>query len=328
MGGLGWPCIWSGAGLSGSVVSERADKLLDAGDDLRLRHVLQLKLVNHEFAGGGGAGLGHTDIDAIGFAHLPRAVSIQNRIIKFQRNAQLARANRIARYNRAIIGLTSVTDSYVILCVEKRQNNTKGRQGFQRTHGLSKLREYAIWNGIKQRCHNANFSAYEKYGGRGITMCDEWRESFEAFYRDVGPRPSPQHSVERDDNHRGYEPGNCRWATLAEQADNKRRTIRIDGKTLNQIAAETGIPVTTIRGRHYQGNADRVRAPGALTRRDAATMNKGAANGQAKLTEDGVRAMRSMRAQGMQLKDIAPKFGVSKSLVGLICRRERWGWLD
>lgn len=76
------------------------------------------------------------------------------------------------------------------------------------------------------RCFYPANPAYARYGGRGITMCDAWRDSFESFLRDIGPRPSPEHSLDRYPNNDGhYEPGNVRWATRTEQSNNKQSTV-------------------------------------------------------------------------------------------------------
>lgn len=89
-------------------------------------------------------------------------------------------------------------------------------------HGESRVntREYRIWRIIKSRCTNTRLRSYAAYGGRGIQMCREWAESYERFLADMGRSP-PGTSVDRIDNSRGYEPGNCRWATREIQAHNK-----------------------------------------------------------------------------------------------------------
>lgn len=92
------------------------------------------------------------------------------------------------------------------------------------------LRDHPLWhryNGIKARCHNANHSRYKDYGARGIAMCERWRNSFAAFIEDVGPQPSPKHTLDRIDNDKGYEPGNVRWATSKEQSRNTSRNVYI-----------------------------------------------------------------------------------------------------
>jgi hypothetical protein len=96
------------------------------------------------------------------------------------------------------------------------------------THGCAKKHdrrpEYGIWSGIISRCENKNLERYPDYGGRGISICEKWRNSFAAFLADVGDRPSPDHSIDRYPNNDGnYEPGNVRWATREQQAQNKRK---------------------------------------------------------------------------------------------------------
>lgn len=86
--------------------------------------------------------------------------------------------------------------------------------------------EYRVWTGMLARCSNDALKSYPRYGGRGIKVCDRWQEDFKNFYDDMGPRPSEIHSIDRVDNDGNYEPGNCRWATQAEQCANKSEPSR------------------------------------------------------------------------------------------------------
>lgn len=83
------------------------------------------------------------------------------------------------------------------------------------------MREYRIWKGIKTRITNPNATDYNNYGAQGITMCEEWLNSFENFYKDMGPCPK-NYSIDRIDGNKGYEPSNCRWASAKTQAENRR----------------------------------------------------------------------------------------------------------
>jgi hypothetical protein len=109
-------------------------------------------------------------------------------------------------------------------------------------HGKRSDPIYAIWCSMIRRCHEPKCKSYAYYGARGISVCPQWRNSFSAFYEYVGDRPSPKHSLDRIDNGKGYEPGNCRWATVYEQAQNTRN---------NKLNAEKVIDLR----KRYKGGA-------------------------------------------------------------------------
>lgn len=127
----------------------------------------------------------------------------------------------------------------------------------KRTHGQTKTPEYRIWTNMIVRCTNPQDENYHNYGGRGIRMCDAWADSFEAFYRDMGPRPSPQHSVDRIDNDGNYEPGNVQWSTASQQGRNRRTThfVTVDGISMSLIEAaeRSGTPYKVVLSRVHSG---------------------------------------------------------------------------
>lgn len=110
-------------------------------------------------------------------------------------------------------------------CLNREIARDRGK--ISKTHGDSHrgqlTKEYRAWMGMKTRCLNPKNSGYKYYGGRGITICERWLNNFENFLLDVGRAPSSKLSIDRIDNNGNYEPGNCRWATLLQQNQNKGR---------------------------------------------------------------------------------------------------------
>jgi hypothetical protein len=102
--------------------------------------------------------------------------------------------------------------------------------------GMGGSTEYRIWANMRDRCMRKKCPAYRYYGGRGIRICRRW-DSFAAFYEDMGPRPAGK-SLDRIDNDGDYKPGNCRWATVEEQANNKRQNVKLTHRGVTRTLAE------------------------------------------------------------------------------------------
>ena len=105
------------------------------------------------------------------------------------------------------------------------------------THHQSDLPEHDVWRQMKHRCKNATCQAYPRYGGRGIEVCDAWKNSFETFIADMGLRPSDGHTIDRIDVNGDYEPSNCRWATRQEQMYNIRTNREVEFRSVKKCIA-------------------------------------------------------------------------------------------
>jgi len=124
-------------------------------------------------------------------------------------------------------------------------------------HGMSQTYIFRIWSSMVQRCTTTTHKQYDYYGGRGITVCNEWINDFNKFYEDMGDRPTEQHSLDRENNELGYSKANCRWATRKEQQNNIRSNVLLtcnnETLTLAQWSEKTGINYHTIRNRIERG---------------------------------------------------------------------------
>lgn len=118
------------------------------------------------------------------------------------------------------------------------------------THGRTNTKEYRAWSHMKDRCLNPNTEKSERWMGRGVTICDRWQKSFEAFYKDMGQCPADKTSIDRIDVDGNYEPGNCRWANDIEQMNNLTNNVHMDvnGRrlTVAEAAREFGLKYHTV----------------------------------------------------------------------------------
>jgi hypothetical protein len=168
---------------------------------------------------------------------------------------------------RCICGTEKVVPAKGLRSGESRscgclQREHAARQALKNKYkdGRCSLREYWLWWGVKERCLNTSDKSYPRYGGRGITICARWLESFENFYADMGECP-PGLTLERKDNALGYSPENCVWATYTQQARNTRRNriLTLDGvsKSLVEWSESTGLPYSALHDRLVRGWDDR-----------------------------------------------------------------------
>lgn len=128
------------------------------------------------------------------------------------------------------------------------------------THGMSKTPEHKVWIAMRHRCNNPKNAHYRNYGGRGIRVCERW-DDFTKFISDLGPRPTPGHTLERIDNDGDYCPENVCWATRRTQTRNRRikRLLTLNGETHPTWvwARRLGVPLSRLHSRLHRGWSER-----------------------------------------------------------------------
>lgn len=156
--------------------------------------------------------------------------------------------------NTSVVRSSDLRNGVTVSCGCHRKQKASQRL---RTHGKSRTAEFGIWLGMKERCYRQSSPHYERYGARGIRICDRWRHDFAAFIADMGERPSIRHSIDRIDTNGDYSPENCRWATPLQQARNRRSNARLvfNGKTmcLTEAAEASGLKISTLKNRWTNG---------------------------------------------------------------------------
>lgn len=174
---------------------------------------------------------------------------------------------------------------------------------------LKQMREYRIWTNMKTRCLNKRSPAYPRYGGRGITICDRWKNKFADFLSDMGRCPDGW-TIERVDNDKGYSPENCVWATPLQQCQNRIGLRKIQGKTVAEWSRITGISQGTIRSRLKLG------WPEAKVF-DPITSNR-------KLAPENISYIRMRVQLGVTHQDVADEFGVDRSTITAVMCGKNW----
>lgn len=174
-------------------------------------------------------------------------------------NREANKSGRVMWLCRCDCGVTVVIRAFSLTTRKSRSCGCGQKESARKrltTHGMHRTTEYMIYQGMIGRCEQPAHSSYPDYGGRGIYVCTEWRNSFERFYSDMGPRPSRTHSIDRIDNNGPYSPTNCAWATPKQQANNRRPrkrghrylTFRGETKTATEFARQFGLePMTVIQ---------------------------------------------------------------------------------
>lgn len=171
-------------------------------------------------------------------------------------NEKFGRWTRLAHRGRMSDCICDCGTKRTVLTGDLVNGRTKSCGCGRFTHSLTKSPEYRIWTDIIRRCHNPKRPDYHRYGGRGITVCDRWRNSFEAFFEDMGQRPKGK-TLDRKDNDGPYSSDNCVWATRKQQGRNTRQNKRVTYKgqtmTLVEACEKSGLTKNAVQGRLRRG---------------------------------------------------------------------------
>ena len=212
-------------------------------------------------------------------------------------------------------------------CLKKEQDEGN----LDRTsHGLSKTRLYTEWQAMKGRCYNKKNECYAEWGGRGIRVCEEWKDDYNAFHSwALNNGYAENLTLDRKDNNGDYSPHNCRWATNKEQSNNRSSNVLVEHNgeqcTIMQLAEMTGLDYGMLLKRHNNGYVgdDLIKPSGEYF-----GQNRGEIHHNVKLTEEIARKIKIDIAAGMKNVDIAYKNGVTPGNVGDIKRKKTWAWVE
>lgn len=179
-------------------------------------------------------------------------------------------------------------------------------------HGKTDSPAWRSWKAMLGRCYTPGTNDYDRYGGRGITVCDRWRgpKGFVNFFADMGDRPVGM-QIDRKDSNGNYSPDNCKWSTPKQQQRNRcsNRLVEYQGQsiTVTELSERTGVHLDTLRARLDAGwSVDRAAHQTVL---------------RPKLTASDASELRAARALGLQYSELATMFGIGKSQAFRICRK-------
>lgn len=194
-----------------------------------------------------------------------------------------------------------------------------------KTHGLSKTVIYSRWNGIKERCYNPNNDRYHRYGGRGIVMCNQWKDDFLSFYNwCVENNFNENLQIDRIDNDGNYEPENCKLSTIKQQCRNRSTNVIVEYNgekmTITEAAEKSGIDHKTLFIRYKRGD----KGHDLFRDNNKRVRGRGEGNHKAKITEDEAIKIKILLSKGIKQIEIAKMFGVSKYLISDIKRGKTW----
>jgi hypothetical protein len=212
-------------------------------------------------------------------------------------------------------------------CIKKEQDRINLTANH--SHKMSKTRIYREWQGMKTRCYNKNNKRYNNYGGRGITVCDEWMNNFDNFFKwSLDNNYSDDLTIDRKNNDGNYEPSNCRWVNNKIQCNNRNSNIVIEHNdeklTLTELSEKKGLSIRMMHARYVRGDRGKrlLRDPYA----DRKTQ-KGVLNVNNKITESQAKLIKEKLKSGLSPIQISRDMDISKNIVHDIKRGKTWSWI-